>query len=84
VTTTSERCGTNAGYQAHMRDGSPPCAECRDAHRVNHRDWRSTATVPEGKHGTIYAYRVLGCRCPRCRQANRRYQAERRKKLGRR
>uniref|UniRef100_UPI003555DCAD WhiB family transcriptional regulator n=1 Tax=Streptomyces halstedii TaxID=1944 RepID=UPI003555DCAD len=26
------RCGTNSGYHAHRRQGTPPCEECRTAH----------------------------------------------------
>jgi WhiB family redox-sensing transcriptional regulator len=25
-------CGTNAGYQWHLRQGEPTCAECKQAH----------------------------------------------------
>lgn len=27
-------CGTDSGYRTHHRRGEPPCAACRDAHRV--------------------------------------------------
>lgn len=28
---TANRCGTNAGYQAHIRHNEPTCKPCRDA-----------------------------------------------------
>lgn len=32
VTTDPNGCGTPAGYTRHMRAGTTPCQDCRDAH----------------------------------------------------
>lgn len=35
------RCGTRAGYIRHIKkDRTPPCAECREAHRIYMRKYR--------------------------------------------
>ena len=31
---TDSRCGTNAGYQAHIRRSELPCSECSTSHRL--------------------------------------------------
>jgi hypothetical protein len=36
-------CGTNSGYQKHIRDGTPPCVPCRMAHTENARKYNGCA-----------------------------------------
>ena len=36
-------CGTNNGYQRHMRIGTTPCGPCRMAHAVRRRQDRASA-----------------------------------------
>lgn len=50
--THDERCGTNAGYEAHRRRGEDPCDQCRDAHNTYmsgyHREYRAQAPTYAG------------------------------------
>lgn len=36
-----EKCGTQAGYSAHMYHHEDPCQPCRDGHHEYQRDWRA-------------------------------------------
>ncbi len=38
--TSNDKCGTYAGYQAHIHNGSPPCEACRAANRDYTRELR--------------------------------------------
>ena len=37
-------CGTDAGYQQHVRDAEPPCDPCRAAHAETMRRYRRRPT----------------------------------------
>ena len=37
--TSRIKCGTNSGYQKHMRDRTPPCDPCLEAHAEAKRNW---------------------------------------------
>jgi hypothetical protein len=36
---TDPRCGTELGYQDHLREGSPKCTPCRQAHSATRADY---------------------------------------------
>ncbi len=38
-------CGTQAGYQRHVRENTPICEPCRTAHTEAHRDWANLKAV---------------------------------------
>jgi hypothetical protein len=39
--TNASRCGTNGGYRKHLELGEPTCQDCRDAHMVYKKQWRT-------------------------------------------
>lgn len=41
----TEKCGTNAGWNAHKYYGTEICDECRKAHNVYMREWRGKTGV---------------------------------------
>lgn len=60
--------GARARYRAGCR-----CRPCMDANAAYSRRAHADAKVkevPEGKHGTAYAYGHYGCRCEPCTRAN--------------
>ena len=61
--------GTDYGYHQHLTGGTVPCNECRAAHAEAAAQWRAGKGEPP-VHGTLYGYRVYGCRCGGCRRAN--------------
>ena len=71
-------CGTNAGYQQHRYNGTPPCPECQAANRQYHRNYyrRNRQQDPDNppkkrspvRCGTAAGYqRHLRNRTPTCR-----------------
>jgi hypothetical protein len=44
----SEKCGTHAGWNQHMRDGTPVCAPCRKAKTDYTREYRHRTGQPKG------------------------------------
>lgn len=38
------KCGSDAGYQAHWRDGEDPCDGCKEAHAAKRGGLRQAAT----------------------------------------
>lgn len=53
-----------------------------DADRQQRAKDRYQQRIKRGpkKHGTVSAYKNFGCRCPRCKAANRKYERELRRK----
>ena len=67
--------GTESGYRRHIARGTVSCTGCLAAHAEASARWRARAERGEPpEHGTLYGYRVCGCRCDRCKEANTTYQ----------
>lgn len=45
LTPTDDRHGKPAGHQAHRREGTEPCAACRQARTEYQREWRRTRST---------------------------------------
>lgn len=74
--TCGDKAGTVAGYSRHRKQSEPPCEPCRQAwakYAADRRNRHRKAGLPPGHpaHGTLNGYVELGCRCPRCKSANR-------------
>ncbi|MBF6332311.1 hypothetical protein [Nocardia transvalensis] len=37
---STARCGTNGGYQRHLKEHTEPCQDCREAHAAYGRHYR--------------------------------------------
>jgi hypothetical protein len=71
-------CGTNSGYQKHIRDGTTPCVPCKMAHTENARKYSGsapyTSAIPkpctvEGCDGIVIALAF----CEKHYRKNRKY-----------
>lgn len=47
--TTDDRCGTDAGYQAHRKRGEDPCQTCKDGRAAQARARRQRLPVAFGR-----------------------------------
>ncbi|QBZ72785.1 hypothetical protein SEA_GODONK_197 [Gordonia phage GodonK] len=73
-----EQCGTNAGYNKHVRMLEETCVECRKAHSVqtrkNRKELRERRGIPEVICGTDRGYyrhiRLGEERCISCKNAH--------------
>lgn len=65
--TADERCGTDAGYQAHRYRREAPCQPCKTAHAASLHPYRPARC---GTHAAYQAHRKRGERpCPPCAEA---------------
>lgn len=66
-------------WRMGLRLQKPGMGEAARRQRENERKRISRSSRKPKKHGTVSGYKNFGCRCPRCRAANRRYERNRRR-----